>query len=574
MAELVGPINTCNMEVEVNRIRPLGPPKIRNSSCVEDAHQPPARPKRQLIGGFQSADPNNEDIKKFAAIAVSQHNEKGNQGPNQLILMEIAEATTQIVNGRNYAFKVKLGESTCPKGTTENCELKQDVQPVVCLLRLHVPLNQQNATLVKSTCGEKIRKRRNLVGGKKLIDVNDPKVQEYAALGISKYTELSEGESQPVLTEVVEAKSQVVSGMLYEITLKIGESNCTKGVNDYCKVKEDSDTKTCKTTVWIRPWLGDEATEVTVNCNQKTKRSLKGQNYSQKMQAAGKEYEAEAYFSEFKRKYNKRYSSEEEERRLKIFKANLETIKELRRTEQGTGEYGITQFADLSYEEFKANHLGLKSNKFNENAVPLPKAEILDIELPTEFDWRHYNVVTEVKDQGSCGSCWAFSVTGNIESLYALKHGKLLSLSEQELVDCDKLDDGCNGGLPNTAYEAIEQLGGLETEDAYPYDGRDEKCHFKQNLARVQITSGLNITSNETQMAQWLVQNGPITIGINANAMQFYVGGVSHPFKFLCSPKNLDHGVLIVGYGIKSNFSFLFLIFLFFFANFRFFAIF
>jgi cathepsin F len=98
----------------------------------------------------------------------------------------------------------------------------------------------------------------------------------------------------------------------------------------------------------------------------------------------------------------------------------------------------------------------------------------------------------------------------------------------------------------------IEKLGGLETEQDYPYDAEDETCHFNKSLARVQITGALNISHNETDMAKWLVANGPISIAINANAMQFYMGGVSHPYKFLCNPKNLDHGVLIVGYGVHS----------------------
>lgn len=94
----------------------------------------------------------------------------------------------------------------------------------------------------------------------------------------------------------------------------------------------------------------------------------------------------------------------------------------------------------------------------------------------------------------------------------------------------------------------------METESDYPYEGENDKCHFDKNKTKVTVISGLNITSNETQMAQWLVQNGPMSIGINANAMQFYMGGVSHPFHFLCNANDLDHGVLIVGYGVKSKF--------------------
>ena len=78
----------------------------------------------------------------------------------------------------------------------------------------------------------------------------------------------------------------------------------------------------------------------------------------------------------------------------------------------------------------------------------------------------------------------------------------------------------------------------------------DEKCHFDKAKVEVEVMGGVKISTNETQMAQWLLKNGPISIGINANAMQFYMGGVSHPWKFLCSASGIDHGVLIVGFGI------------------------
>lgn len=105
----------------------------------------------------------------------------------------------------------------------------------------------------------------------------------------------------------------------------------------------------------------------------------------------------------------------------------------------------------MTKQEFSKRH-GLRWDLKSENEIPFAQATIPDIELPTEFDWRTKNAVTEVKDQGSCGSCWAFSTTGNIEGQYAIKYKNLLEFSEQELVDCDKTDDGCDGGLMDNAY--------------------------------------------------------------------------------------------------------------------------
>ncbi|ELT97360.1 hypothetical protein CAPTEDRAFT_147978 [Capitella teleta] len=219
--------------------------------------------------------------------------------------------------------------------------------------------------------------------------------------------------------------------------------------------------------------------------------------------------------------------------------------------EQGDATYGASPFADLTAEEFRKNYL---SPVWNVTHDPFLKPASIPIETPPDaFDWRDHDAVTPVKNQGSCGSCWAFSVTGNVEGQWAIQKKKLLSLSEQELVDCDKVDLGCNGGLPLQAYKEIMRIGGLETEKDYPYEGKGDKCVFEKAEVEVNITGAVNISSNEDDMKAWLWKNGPISIGLNANAMQFYMGGVSHPFSFLCSPSSLDHGVLITGYGIKQG---------------------
>ncbi|XP_071559801.1 uncharacterized protein [Temnothorax nylanderi] len=409
----------------------------------------------------------------------------------------------------------------------------------------------------KEDVNNRQKRSQRLVGAPATTSIDDPEIKLYADKALRKISAESDSANEPLIVEITEASVQVVAGKLYKIKAKLGTSDCPKGTKDNCQLQAGSDVKECLIKVWSRPWIDQDSPEITVECppseSKRRKRSLRGANYNKNMMQIVEEMRIERLFNKFAETYNRAYSTPEERNsRLQIFRENLHIIDLLQETEQGTGRYGINMFADMSREEFRKRYLGLRPDLRSENEIPLRKAEIPDVAVPPSFDWRKKGVVTPVKDQGGCGSCWAFSVTGNVEGQYAIKHGQLLSLSEQELVDCDDLDDGCGGGLPDNAYRAIEKLGGLELESDYPYEAEDEKCHFKSNLAKVQLNSAVNVTSNETQMAQWLVENGPISIGINANAMQFYVGGVSHPFKFLCNPNNLDHGVLIVGYGTSS----------------------
>ncbi|CAH2983229.1 unnamed protein product [Chilo suppressalis] len=347
------------------------------------------------------------------------------------------------------------------------------------------------------------------------------------------------------LVRIFSLEKQVVAGIHYRMKIEVGLTDCLAlSVQDNCHLINDgTPNRFCRVNVWLRPWT-DHPPNFRVTCDYQAGAMTDMYHHVQ----------AEQLFFNFITTYKPEYINDHVEmtKRFEIFKENVKKIHELNTHERGTGVYAVTRFTDLTYEEFKSKYLGLNPNLKKPNQIPMRQAEIPKVhQLPASFDWRPLGAVTEVKDQGACGSCWAFSVTGNIEGQWKLKTGKLLSLSEQELVDCDKMDDGCDGGYMDNAYRAIEQLGGLETEEEYPYEAEDDKCSFNKSLSKVQISGAVNISSNETNMAKWLVHNGPISIGINANAMQFYVGGVSHPWKALCNPKNIDHGVLIVGYGIK-----------------------
>ncbi|GMH13466.1 hypothetical protein Nepgr_015307 [Nepenthes gracilis] len=261
------------------------------------------------------------------------------------------------------------------------------------------------------------------------------------------------------------------------------------------------------------------------------------------------------HFSLFKRRFGKSYSSQEEhDYRFEVFKANLHRAKRHQALDP-TATHGVTKFSDLTPSEFRKKFLGIRSRlHFPADAN---KAPILPTNnLPTDFDWRDQGAVTPVKNQGSCGSCWSFSATGALEGANFLATGKLVSLSEQQLVDCDhecdpeepgSCDSGCNGGLMNSAFEYILKTGGVMREEEYPYTGTDgETCKFDKSKIAASVANFSVISLNEDQIAANLVKNGPLAVAINAVFMQTYIGRVSCPY--ICS-RRLDHGVLLVGYG-------------------------
>mmetsp|Transcript_30214 Transcript_30214/g.42107 ORF Transcript_30214/g.42107 Transcript_30214/m.42107 type:complete len:241 (-) Transcript_30214:182-904(-) len=177
------------------------------------------------------------------------------------------------------------------------------------------------------------------------------------------------------------------------------------------------------------------------------------------------------------------------------------------------------------------------------------------------LDWTIKGAVTPVKDQGQCGSCWSFGTTGDIEGVHFLATGKLVSLSEQELVSCDDggEDEGCNGGLQEDAFEFVIKQGGLVTEEEYPYTsgggrtGRCDKSKEKQKIG-ASISGWSQVSDNakgENKILKALIASGPITIGINATPMQDYDSGIDNPRR--CSGQMLDHAVLIVGYGTEDG---------------------
>jgi C1A family cysteine protease len=248
-------------------------------------------------------------------------------------------------------------------------------------------------------------------------------------------------------------------------------------------------------------------------------------------------------FLSFIKEHGKTYHSDHEfHHRFNIFKNNLAIIDALNKNSTGA-IYGINKFADITREEF------LES--YSMKALP-PKTDIsepitFDVAAPTTFDWRSTSgVVTAVKDQGQCGSCWAFSATENIESVCAIA-GKLGSnlLSPQQIVDCDKDCYGCGGGWPYRAMNYVTQAGGLDTSTSYPYTARNGQCKFNPNTVGCKISGYKQISKDETQIQSGLATVSPFSICVDASSWQFYNGGVVMASQ--CGD-DTDHCVQLIGY--------------------------
>lgn len=397
--------------------------------------------------------------------------------------------------------------------------------------------------------------RPHLLGGQESARKQD--VQGAVQYVVERMNRMSNSMYRVVAKDVANVTKQLVAGMIYRFTISLVSTECrnspaNKGKKlGECKLTDNSEMQQCRVAVWQK---------LNGDYSLKERKCGKMVAYRQRHLLGGDGHDqCHIYlndFRKFKQEYKRLYGSHrEEEYRFQTFCTNMKKITLLQKGERGSAVYRINKFADVSEEEFRKHYLTPKWDQKTPRPwmVPAKPANPQNDPIPKGFDWREHGAVTEVKNQGQCGSCWAFSTTGNIEGQWAIKKRKLVSLSEQELVDCDKLDDGCEGGLPSNAYEAITKLGGLESEKDYSYKGVDEKCEFNHTDVAVKIKGGLNISSDEEEMKAWLYKNGPISIGINAFAMQFYFGGISHPWKIFCNPESLDHGVLIVGYDVSKN---------------------
>jgi len=256
-------------------------------------------------------------------------------------------------------------------------------------------------------------------------------------------------------------------------------------------------------------------------------------------------------FSDWQRTAGKAYSKEEAVLRRFIYAKNVKTI-EAHNAGNAGWTMAVNKFADMLPEEFKARY-GSSYRYAEKRSHNVNLSLLRAASAPASIDWESKGAVTPVKNQGQCGSCWAFSTTGSVEGIHFIKSGTLVSLSEQQLVDCSGAEgnQGCNGGLMDYAFQYIIDNKGICTEAAYPYTGTDGTCKKGCKVAAT-ITGFSDVPANNDGAFVNALAIQPVSVAIEADqsCFQFYSGGVLN-----CATcgTNLDHGVLAVGYGTSGS---------------------
>ncbi|XP_070567461.1 procathepsin L-like [Ptychodera flava] len=253
----------------------------------------------------------------------------------------------------------------------------------------------------------------------------------------------------------------------------------------------------------------------------------------------------------WKTTHGKVYTPEEEVMRKQTWQQNMKMIHN-HNTDYQNGKksfrMAMNQFGDMETGEFKSVMNGYKVRQRSRGSTYVPPSNVV---LPDHVDWRDKGYVTPVKNQQACGSCWAFSSTGSLEGQTFKKTGKLISLSEQQLVDCSRSygNEGCGGGWMDRAFDYIKDMG-EESEADYPYTATDDPCTYSASKVVAEDTGHTDIMSmDENDLQNAIATVGPISVAIDAghSSFQFYSSGVyDEP---ACSQTILDHGVLAVGYG-------------------------
>ncbi|EDQ86194.1 uncharacterized protein MONBRDRAFT_33873 [Monosiga brevicollis MX1] len=274
-------------------------------------------------------------------------------------------------------------------------------------------------------------------------------------------------------------------------------------------------------------------------------------------------HQLEGYtFEHYKAEYKKAYATTtEHEYRRQVFEQNLAKIRAHNADTTKTWKEGVNHMSDWTSEEFR-RLLGYDQSYGYSKHQPAPTQTRLGmVQLPETVDWRTQGVVTPVKDQGNCGSCWSFGSAQTLESHVAIKTGYLETLSEQNILDCTPNPNecggtgGCEGGTAELAYDAFAKNGGVQTEWTYPYiswAGKNFECQFDPSKSVINVTGYTKLPSNQYEPLMSAVANlGPIAISVEAIRWQSYEEGVFDG----CNQTNpdIDHNVQLVGYGSEDG---------------------
>ena len=266
-------------------------------------------------------------------------------------------------------------------------------------------------------------------------------------------------------------------------------------------------------------------------------------------------YDIEFEFHKWTREFERDYRDVTEFiKRRNVFSRNFEFINNHNLNTTRSFTLGLNDFSDMTYSEWRQNYLGYRPQL---RKTELQRREVNNVKstsVPDSIDWTKKGAVTPVKNQGQCGSCWSFSATGSMEGAHFLKTGKLVSLSEQQLVDCSTSEGnhGCFGGLMDYAFQYVEQNHGIDTEQDYPYFAKSGTCNTKKaSKDAATFSSFVDVQQNDEDALKAAVAQQPVSVAIEADqpSFQFYKSGI---FNTACGTQ-LDHGVLAVGYGSQDG---------------------
>lgn len=259
------------------------------------------------------------------------------------------------------------------------------------------------------------------------------------------------------------------------------------------------------------------------------------------------EFELEhAEFKSYISKFSKSYSDSDHAQRFSNFRQNSAYIRKINSLNTSF-TLALNKFADMSIGEFESRFLGTQVDK----KLRTPNKKVHQI-FPSTKDWVAEGHVSPVKDQGYCGSCWAFSAIGAVESIYSIKKGKLLDLSEQQLVDCSTPygNTGCNGGLMDKAFDYMV-ANGVVRETKYSYKAEDQKCKKTKTWNPELYLSGYTfVQENNYNALASAVHQQPVSVAVDASNWSLYSSGV---FTSDWCETNLNHGVLLVGYNLEDG---------------------